>query len=157
GVFGFERRLQLGKVRDAGFLLHDDLAVNQGGVRRKLGDGRRHIGKLVDPVEALAGEETHVAAVEAGLDAVAGELNLVQPTRAPRRGRTQGGERGRNEIRQGRVWPAVLVAGFLLRLLRRACSSSGTTRGRLRTFARARTTWGGGAGRTGLDVLLHAA
>src|SRR5919198_3945870 len=95
-----ERRLQLRKTGNSVFIFDDNLAVDQRRARGKLGNRGRAVRKFFSPVETLAGEQTHLAAVEPGLHAVAGELDLLRPAGAARRGRMQGGERRRHEIRR---------------------------------------------------------
>ena len=73
------------------------------------------LGNLLGPIETLAREQTDLAVVEPGLDAIAVELDLVHPALAARRRRAQGGERRRHEIRQRRaVRPRLLVLAFAL-------------------------------------------
>jgi hypothetical protein len=98
-----ERRLQRRKTGSPVFIFDDNLAVNQRRARGKLGNRGRDVREFFGPVETLAGEQTHLAAVEPGLHAVAVVLDLVRPAGAARRGRMQGGERRRHEIRQRRV------------------------------------------------------
>src|SRR4030088_1347239 len=84
---GFERRLQSRKYRNAARILDHHLAVDQRGAGRKLGGGHRDVGKFAGPVEALAGEQADVAAVEPGLDPIAVELDFMHPALAARRRR----------------------------------------------------------------------
>src|SRR5262249_48432538 len=95
---------------------------------------------------------------EPRLDAVAVELDLVRPAEPAWRGRMQGGERRRHEIRERRVaWPPVLVlalagaaAAAFLRSGPIARGAGALLRAFLRNYRRMAFR------RAGLDVLLHA-
>src|SRR6266481_7034357 len=82
-----QRCLQLGKTRNAFLVLDYDLAVDQRRMRRQLGNGGGDVRKFFAPFEALAGEQADIAVVEASLDAVTVELDLVRPAPSARRGR----------------------------------------------------------------------
>ena len=71
--------LQIGKTGGAVFAEDDDFAVEGGLVRGQTGDLGGDGGHAVGPVETLAGEELHARAIFASLNAVAVELELVQP------------------------------------------------------------------------------
>ena len=94
-----ERRLQLRKIGNSVFIFDDNLAVDQRRARGEFSNRGRDVREFFGPIETLAGEQTHFAAIEPGLDAVAVELDLVRPAAAARHGRMQGGERRRHEIR----------------------------------------------------------
>ena len=74
-----------GEIRDAAFVLDDDLTIDESGCRGKFSHRIRDVGKPLGPVEALAGQELDLAAVEPRLDAVAVELDLVNPVAEFRR------------------------------------------------------------------------
>ena len=74
-----QRRLQLGKTRNAFLVLDHDLAVDQRRLRGQLGDGGGDVRKFFGPIETLAGEQTDLAVVEPSLDAITVELDLVHP------------------------------------------------------------------------------
>ena len=89
---GFERRLQSRKAGDAAGILDHHFAVDERSARRELGDGLGDVGEFAGPVEALAGEQADLAAVEPGLDPIAVELDLMHPALPARCRRAQGGE-----------------------------------------------------------------
>src|SRR5260370_745746 len=79
-------------------------------MRRRLGARGGDVGEFFAPIEAFAGEQADLAAVEPSLNAITVELDLVRPATAARRNLVQGGERRRHEIGQaGAVRPQVLV------------------------------------------------
>src|SRR5215467_11497256 len=102
-VARLERRLQTREAGATVLVLDHDLAVEQRGTRRKVGDGVGNVRKPLGPVQALAGEQLDLAAIEAGLHAVAVEFDLVHPVRAARRCGAEGCERRRQERRQARA------------------------------------------------------
>src|ERR1700746_3750245 len=105
-----ERRLQLGKTRNAGFVLDHHLAVDQRAPRGELGNRGGDVGEFFSPIEAFAGEQADFAVVESSLDAITVELDLVRPSSAARRKLVQRGERRRYELGQARaVRRAVLL------------------------------------------------
>jgi hypothetical protein len=73
------------EARQAGGVLDDDLAVDPGGAEPEAGQRLGDAAEAVGPVEAGAGEELDLAAIDAGLDAVAVLLDLVHPLVAARR------------------------------------------------------------------------
>jgi hypothetical protein len=89
-----ERCLQRGEGGDAAVVEHDNFAVECEFVVGESGDGIRNGAHAVRPVEAFAGEELNAGAGLAGLDAVAVELDLVQP----------GGAVGRSVGLYGELW-----------------------------------------------------
>src|SRR5262249_33859666 len=96
-----QRRLQRGEVRRARFVLHHQLAVDQRLAQRQLFEGRAdRLAELVGPIETAPGEQSYLAAVDARLQAIAVELDLVHPAAALRRLALQGGEARLDEIRQ---------------------------------------------------------
>src|SRR5262249_53882313 len=133
-----ERGLQRRKAGDPALVLDHDLAVEQRRVGGKRGDGMGDVGKFFVPMEALAGEQTGLAIVEPRLNAIAVELDLVDPAGAGWRLGPQGGERRRHEFRQWR--PARASLRFFLPALGRSrlgCRR-GTSRA-ARALARGRT------------------
>src|SRR5882757_880907 len=78
----FERRLQPREGGNAVRVLDHDLAIDQRRVRRQLCDGGGDVWKFGRPVEPLAGEQPNVPVREAGLDAIAVELDLMHPALA---------------------------------------------------------------------------
>ena len=91
--------LQVGKAGVAIGAEHHELAVQRDALRRELGDGVGDGGHAVRPIEPLAGEELHLGAGLARLNAVAVQLQLVQPVAG--RGRCRGFEckLGREKVR----------------------------------------------------------
>src|SRR6185312_4422623 len=152
-----ERRLQRRKTGSPVFIFGDNLAVNERRARGKLGNRGRDVREFFGPVETLAGEQTHLAAVEPGLHAVAVVLDLVRPAGAARRGRMQGGERRRHEIRQRRVaqMPVLVLAlaGAAPAAFVRSGPIARGARAPLRAFVRTHARQESMAfGRTSLDV-----
>src|SRR5262249_16810787 len=132
---GLERRLQPGETGNALVGLDHDLAVDQRRARRELGDRRRDIGEFARPLETLPRQQAHLAIIEPGLDAVAVELDLVHPACTLGRGRAQGGERRRHEVRQrGTVRPGLLLLALPLPLRRllTGCAAARAARALLR-------------------------
>src|SRR5689334_20529591 len=82
---GAEISLQMIEARQAGGVLDDDLAVNIGRAQPEAGERGGDAAETVGPIEAGAGEELDLAAVDAGLDAIAVLLDLVHPFVAARR------------------------------------------------------------------------
>ncbi len=82
---GRQLLLQPAEIGDAGLVGHDDLAVEQGGAEAEplqcAGDG----GKAFGPVDPGARQKPHLPTVDARLQAVAVELDLVDPFGAARR------------------------------------------------------------------------
>src|SRR5438876_7596824 len=94
-------------------VLDHDLAVDQRSARGEMGRCRRYIREFYGPIESLASEQVNRAAVDARLNAIAVELDLVHPAVAGGRGRTQPSQRRRDEIRQWRpVWLGILIVVF---------------------------------------------
>ena len=81
-----ERGLQRGEGGDAAVVEDDDFAIEREFVGGEGGDGVGDGAHAVGPVEAFAGEELDACAGLAGLDAVAVELDLVEPARRRRVG-----------------------------------------------------------------------
>ena len=81
-----EGGLQVGEGGDAAVVEDDDFAVEGELVGGEGGDGVGDGAHAVGPVEAFAGEELDAGAGLAGLDAVAVELELVEPGGAVGRG-----------------------------------------------------------------------
>src|SRR5262249_34669733 len=98
-----ERRPQTREAGATRLLPGHDLPAEHRGTRRKVGDGVGNVRKPLGPVQALAGEQLDLAAIEAGLHAVAVEFDLVHPVRAARRCGAEGCERRRQERRQARA------------------------------------------------------
>src|SRR5262249_36569222 len=68
-----ERRLQLRKIGNSVFIFDDNLAIDERRACGKLGNRGCDVREFFGPVETLAGEQPHLAAVEPGLGAVAVE------------------------------------------------------------------------------------
>src|SRR5262245_56131427 len=154
-----ERRLKPRKAREAVLVLHYDLAVDQRPARGKLCDDSGDIGKFAGPVEAFAGEQADLAMVEPRLDAIAVELDLMDPAFAARRDRTQGRKGRRDEIRQWRpvrtglfVLPFALCAALLRPF---GCCRPRAARPRARRFDRARSR-PAAAGRASPHIVFDA-
>src|SRR5690606_1796242 len=90
--------LKRGEIRGAGRPFDHQFAVDDRLLRWKAGQrlGER-ITELVGPVEAAAGVEPDLAVVQMRLQAVAVELDLVQPALAGGGGGAERGERGGDE------------------------------------------------------------
>ena len=87
-----ERVLQGGEARDAPLVLHHDLAVDQRLLAGQSSKASASTPVAVGPVEPGAGEQPHLAVVDARDGPIAVELDLVQPVVAvghPRRRRRQ--------------------------------------------------------------------
>src|SRR5262249_37140186 len=153
-VLGLERLLQLREVGNATLVFDHDFAVNKRGLPGQLADRSSDVRELVGPVEALAGEQAYLALIEPRLDAIAVELDFVNPSRPGRRLGAQRGERRRHEIRKPRrAGPRVGLAAALA-----AAVAGATTRGRGAARA-AFAAWPGrrvAAGVGGLHVVLDA-
>src|SRR5262249_15890195 len=113
----FECGLQAGETRYAARVLDDDLAVDQRASGRQLRYGACNIGKLARPVEPLAREQADFAVLQACLDSIAVELDLMHPAFAARRFLAQQGKRRRNEVRQSRPRFTLRSVGFSRALL----------------------------------------
>ena len=94
----FQSFLEQLKAGDAVPIQHDRLAVEHGGADAEARDGLGQTGEAVGPVLAVAGEQPHILAVLAGEQAVAVELDLVNPGLAGRRVRREGAELRRVEV-----------------------------------------------------------
>ena len=96
-----KRGLQIGEAGASLGVEDHDLAIEDGIVDGKLGGGFGDISHAMRPVETLAGEEACVSRtglfVDVDLDAVAVELELVQPIFPLRRLLDRRSERGRQE------------------------------------------------------------
>lgn len=83
--------LEGGKIGCAGPGLHHELAVDQRRADRQGSKGGDHgLAELLRPVQSAAGKQLHPPGLDARLQPVAVELDLVQPAIA---GRRRGGER----------------------------------------------------------------
>ncbi len=110
-----ECRLQTGERGDAACVLDHDLAIDQRGTRRQLGHGVGDVRKSVRPIEALARQQPDLAMVKPRLDAIAVELDLVDPAPAAGSCRAQRGERRRHEEGKRRTMrPGFLALGAAL-------------------------------------------
>ena len=96
-----KRRLQVGEAGVAVRAEDDDLAVQRDTLRGKLRHGCGDGGHAVRPVEPLAGEERNLRAGFARLNAVAIELELMQPITAGWRCRGLERELRRDEVGLG--------------------------------------------------------
>src|SRR5262249_26696069 len=131
-----QRRLQLGKTRNAFLVLDHDLAFDQLPPRRQPGKGCGVVWKFFVPIEAFAGEQADAAVAEPSLDAIAVELDLVRPARPARGRRAQGCKRRRHEVRQSRAArPSLLVLGAFLAAFLRGGRTTRAARTLLRAFA----------------------
>jgi hypothetical protein len=82
---GFQVSLQVAEVRDALLVFGHHLAVEQRRANLERLEPRRDRREALRPVEGLARQQADVAAVNAGLDTVAVEFELVDPLGAARR------------------------------------------------------------------------
>ncbi len=89
----------------------DDFAIEGAVLDGESGDGVGYVGHTVGPVDALAGEELDFVAGLAGLDAVAVELELVDPLVACGGGGGFEGELRGDEVGLEFVWELVEVDG----------------------------------------------
>src|SRR5215831_10021576 len=92
--------LQQGKAGNALVIFDDQFAVEERSLRRQ---HRNRLGdpfEAMSPVELLARQKTHPPMIEPRLDAVAVELDLVNPIPTPWRHHVQRGEAWRHEIRK---------------------------------------------------------
>ena len=80
-----QRPLQSGKAGAAARLDRGDLAVEDGVARRPPGQRLGDLGKALRPIEPIAGLQRRAPVCEPGEDAIAVELDLVQPVVALRR------------------------------------------------------------------------
>src|SRR6516162_4766566 len=99
----FERGLERRKTGKTVLVLDHDLAVDQRRARREGGDGARNVGKFFGPIETLAGEQAHAAAIQPRLHAIAVEFDFVHPARAARRVLAQRRQRRGHELGQRRA------------------------------------------------------
>ena len=76
---GLEVVLECGKIRDAVLVERSNLAVKNGVVigKRRAGLGYRR--KSLGPIEPVAGLQRYRATVDPGLNAIAVELDLMDP------------------------------------------------------------------------------
>ncbi len=79
---------------------HHRLAVDQRRAARQVGERLDEAGKAIAPVEAGAGVDRGLAGADRGDDAVAVELDLVQPPVTGRRRLGEGGQFRRHELRR---------------------------------------------------------
>ncbi len=93
-------RLQVGEAGGAVGGEHDDLAIKDEAFGGEPGHLRREGFHAVGPIEAGAGEELDFASILAGLDAVAIQLELVEPTFAVGRSSGWRGQLRRDEFGQ---------------------------------------------------------
>ena len=84
-------------------VLDHQLAVEQRGIGRQRCDRGRDRLEAMRPIQALAGQQAHLAVIEPRLDAIAVELDLVQPFGAARRGRRAGSQGSAARSRAARV------------------------------------------------------
>jgi hypothetical protein len=107
GVTAFgDRGLQRREVRPAGLVHRDDLTVDDA-----VGQPRglvRHPAEAVGPVEALAREAGRLAVLDVDLDAVAVQLDLVDPA-----GAVRGPLRPARQLRLDEAWRGRLLNGGL--------------------------------------------
>ncbi len=130
----FEGCLQIGEAGATPIVEDHDLAVEDSGVDGKFSGGFRNVAHPMRPVETLAREKTRsflsVFSVDVDLDAVAIELQLMQPViafgrlldRRSQRRRDKGGHLLMGSVVQGafpigKDWPSRRLR------LRRACST----------------------------------
>lgn len=94
--------LESREVRRAGIRLDDQFAVDQGSPGgQRLQGGHDRLAEPARPVEPAARQQLHATALDPCLQAIAVELDLVQPARAGRRLGHQGRQRGLHESRHG--------------------------------------------------------
>ena len=98
-------RLQRGEIRRAMVVECNDLAIDE--PIRQRARLLRDSGELVGPVQALAGLEPGLAALDAQLHAVAVEFDLVAPAFPARRTVDRGAELGGDEIRHRGDFPCL--------------------------------------------------
>ena len=113
---GREVLLKLRETGIAALRLRDHLAVDQRLLGRQPGDRLGNRRKFLLPVEPLAGQEPDVTVVQACLDAIAVELDLVNPARVVGSSLAYRCKARRNEIRQrctARGELALLCLGLL--------------------------------------------
>ena len=108
-----ERVLQRGKIADA-VLLDHDFPVDQCGIGVQVRQRIRYRLEFVGPVECLAGEQLHLATVEARLQAIAVEFRFMHIRRIIRRLVVQRRKLGRDESGQRAAFrgPAGLLAQY---------------------------------------------
>src|SRR5215469_6342718 len=97
---GGNRVLQAGKICCPIGGEVNELAVDQRSFDRKLSEDTREVGKLVGPVEPVAGDQPNLAALDIGEQAIAVIFDLVQPIRSCRRRSSR-----RRELRFQVDWP----------------------------------------------------
>src|SRR3546814_14904347 len=113
-------RLQGREIGGAALRLHDHLAVDQGGADGQvLESGGERAAEFLRPVEAASGQQLDPSRVDAGLDSITVELDLVNPSTTPWGLADQGGQRRLDE-----AWK---------RSLPRALQPSGVRHARLRS------------------------
>ena len=100
GVAGVRRQLDHAERGDAVGAQSAQFAVEIGLARGQRRDGRRDLRIFMRPVEPVAGEEPHLAAVEPGMHAEAVVFDLMQPLVAVRRFFDELRELRRNPFRQ---------------------------------------------------------
>ena len=109
---GLKNLLQFGEAGDAGLLLDHHFPVDQRRAELQCSEGLRDRPEAVRPVQALAGQELHLAAVDPGLQAIAVKLDLVEPARTARGGIGEGSERGLDEYRKNALLGAADTAAL---------------------------------------------
>jgi hypothetical protein len=97
---GLQVRLQVAEVRDAPLVFRHDLAVEQRRIDLERLESRRDRWKALCPVECFACQQANITSIDSGLDAVAIELELVDPLRPPGRFVVQERQAGLYEGRQ---------------------------------------------------------
>ena len=99
GPAGLQGLLQAGEDRHPGFVLDHHLAVDQRRAELQLFQSGSDAAELRRPVQTLAGEELDPVSVDTGLQAVAVELDLVDPFVALR---GLGGRGGKARLQEDR-------------------------------------------------------
>ena len=117
-AFAIEGVLQRLKVGHAIVVGHHHLAVEPGRVEFEFFQRRNLAWHFCRPVMAVAGEQAHVAVIDAGEDAVAVELDFVAPV-AGRRRVHQGGQLRLELFGQGAAGDGFFAGGGFFRRMRR--------------------------------------
>src|SRR5262245_2112386 len=93
--------LQKRKTRNSVATFRHQFTVDECSPVRQFRERACDGGKFLCPVETLAGEQLHLAAVEPSLNAITVELDLMNPRTAVRRFVAKRGERGRHKSGKG--------------------------------------------------------
>src|SRR5215831_3754608 len=101
----FKVGLQQRKTGNAVFVLDDQFAVEQRRLCRKGRDRFSDAREAMRPILLLSRQQTYRAVIEPRLDAVAVELDLVNPFRSVRKYAVQRGKTRRYEIRKSTAAP----------------------------------------------------